>query len=44
MSKPHFKSIFFYKALKTLGITDFLTEPEGKADDKIKLDVFMRET
>ena len=30
-------------ALKTLGIEEFEMSPEGKKDDRIKMDVFMKE-
>ena len=30
-------------ALKTLGVKEFDSSPDGKKDDKIKLDVFLRE-
>ena len=36
-------SYFFYKALKTLGIEDYEINPPGKAEEKIRLDVFVRE-
>jgi hypothetical protein len=32
-----------YIALRTLGFNDFEKNPEGKEEDKIKLDVFLKE-
>lgn len=33
----------YTEALKTLGIKDFDTDPEGKLEEKIKMDAFLRE-
>lgn len=31
-------------ALRTLGVQQFEMNPEGKKDDRIKMDVFMKES
>lgn len=41
--KGHISFKQYYEALQTLGIEEFDINPEGKAEDKIKLDVFLRE-
>ncbi len=33
----------YFEALKTLGIQQFELNPEGKKDDRIKMDIFMKE-
>lgn len=47
MLDPSGKGSITYKqyceALKTLGIQQFEMNPEGKKDDRIKMDVFMKE-
>lgn len=47
MLDPSGKGFISYRqyseALKTLGINDFDTDPEGRSEDKVKMDAFLRE-
>ncbi|CAF0774954.1 unnamed protein product [Brachionus calyciflorus] len=41
--KGHITYRQYAEALKTLGIFDFDTDPDGRSEDKIKMDAFLRE-